>query len=205
MKNRVGKTAVSGGGADPGPRRRTATSDRPLVRACLRGDDHAWAALIQKYKNLIYSIPLKYGGTPEDAADIFQRVCLELFNELPRLRNTDNLRPWLMTVTAHQAYHWKRKQQRVTSREADGVDPEGIAGPLPAALASEVAREQVVREAIARLPERCQELVRMLFYEDPPRRYADVAKTLGLAEGSIGFIRGRCLHRLHRRLEELGF
>ncbi len=204
MKKRVGKTAVSGGGPDPVPRRRAATSDRPLVRACLRGDERAWTALIHKYKNLIYSIPLKYGGTPEDAADIFQRVCLELFSELPRLRNTDSLRPWLMTVTAHQAYHWKRKRQRSTSHEVDGVDPEAIASPLPATLASEVEREQVVREAISRLPERCQKLVRMLFYEHPPRRYADVAKSLGLAEGSIGFIRGRCLNRLHRLLEELG-
>jgi RNA polymerase sigma factor (sigma-70 family) len=204
MRKRVGKK-VEGGDADPVPRRRASSSDRPLVQACLRGDESAWAALIHKYKNLIYSIPIKYGGSPEDAADIFQRVSLELFTELPRLRNTDSLRPWLMTVTAHQAYHWKRQRQRAAGHEVDGLDQEALPDPLPAALASEVEREQVVREAVARLPPRCQELVRMLFFEHPPRRYAEVARTLGLAEGSIGFIRGRCLSRLHRLLEELGF
>ena len=63
-------------------------NDSRLVRECLAGNDRAWSALIGKYKNLIYSIPLKYGATPEDAADIFQSVCLELFSELPKLRST---------------------------------------------------------------------------------------------------------------------
>ena len=55
------------------------------------------------------------------------------------MRNTDNLRPWLMTVTAHQAYHWKQRRQRAVKSEVDGMDPEGLPGPLPAALASEIA------------------------------------------------------------------
>jgi len=36
-------------------------------------------------------------------------------------------------------------------------------------------------------------------------RYQEVAKRLGLATGSIGFIRGRCLRRLQRALEKAGF
>ena len=59
-------------------------SDERLVSACLAGSDLAWAALIDKYKKLIYSIARKYGASPEDAADIFQLVCVELFSELPR-------------------------------------------------------------------------------------------------------------------------
>jgi len=42
--------------------------------------------LIDKYRNLIYSIPIKYRASPEDAADIFQSVCLELFSHLSQLR-----------------------------------------------------------------------------------------------------------------------
>ena len=43
------------GRSEPG----AAWTDSRLVRACLDGDERAWAALIAKYKNLIYSIPLK--------------------------------------------------------------------------------------------------------------------------------------------------
>jgi RNA polymerase sigma factor (sigma-70 family) len=65
-------------------------------------------------------------------------------------------------------------------------------------------REQSVREAIALLPPRCAEMIRLLFYEHPPLPYAEVARRLGLATGSIGFIRGRCLQRLQKALQDLG-
>jgi DNA-directed RNA polymerase specialized sigma24 family protein len=48
-------------------------------------------------------------------------------------------------------------------------------------------------------------MIRMLFFEQPPLRYAEVAQRLHLAPGSIGFIRGRCLKRLKQVLEKKGF
>src|SRR5579871_4656777 len=81
-----------------------------LVEECLHGNELAWHALVDRFKHLIYSIPVRYGLTPQDAADIFQAVCLDLFNELPRLRNVDALQGWLIRVTTHKCYHWKRHQ-----------------------------------------------------------------------------------------------
>jgi RNA polymerase sigma factor (sigma-70 family) len=178
--------------------------DRTLVVACLEGDDGAWKTLIDKYKSLIFSVPLRYGACRDDAADIFQAVCVELFHELPRLRNIDTLRPWLMTVAAHQSYHWKQKQRKKHAREVEGLETDDLPAVLPPDVAAELEREQLVREAIARLPDRCQEMMRLLFFESPPLPYAEVARRLGLATGSIGFIRARCLERLQKALEELG-
>jgi hypothetical protein len=48
-------------------------------------------------------------------------------------------------------------------------------------------------------------MINLLFFQEPQVSYRDVARRLGLATGSIGFIRGRCLKRLQRTLEELGF
>ena len=44
----------------------------------------------------------------------------------------------------------------------------------------------------------------MLFYEHPPRPYQQVAQQLGVATGSVGFIRGRCLAKLARALHAAG-
>ena len=97
-------------------------SDERLIRGCLNGDDRAWSALLEKYRNLIYSIPMKYGASREDAADIFQAVSLELFSELPRLRKQSAFRSWLITITAHASLKWKRKQQRRPEDELPGVE-----------------------------------------------------------------------------------
>jgi len=45
----------------------------------------------------------------------------------------------------------------------------------------------------------------MLFFEEPARPYREVAASLGIALGSVGFIRQRCLDRLRKRLDEAGF
>ena len=185
-------------------------SDTRLIRECLGGNEQAWAALINKYKRLIYSIPIKYGATHEDAADILQAVCIELFSELSNLRKTESLKSWLISVTAHQAYHWK-KRQRSGQVELDAMEPDqadaqvAAKGALAPEILEEVEQEEQVREAMRSLPARCAEMMRLLFYEQPPLPYAEVARRLGLATGSIGFIRGRCLKRLEKILVEMGF
>ena len=180
-------------------------SDTRLVQKCLVGDERAWSALIAKYKRLVYSIPVKYGVHPEDAADIFQAVWLELFGALPRVRDSAALRGWLVTVTTHLTFHWQLKRRRT---EQTLTDFDGLTVPsepdAPGDLIEQLEREQLVREAVAGLPERCREIIRLLFYQQPPLPYQDLAKHLGLARGSIGFIRGRCLRRLHHTLEQMG-
>lgn len=181
-------------------------SNSRLVAQCLEGDERAWNALLDRYKNLIYAIPLRYGAPHQDAADIFQAVCLDLFNELPRLRDAEALQGWLIRVTTHKCYHWK---QRLSARDNDyGEDQlENLTGtePIPGEVLVEIEREQVVREAIDGLPDRCREMIGMLFFEQPPIPYGEVARRLNLAKGSIGFIRGRCLQRLRKALEQKGF
>ncbi len=76
---------------------------------------------------------------------------------------------------------------------------------IPADMLAEMEREQMVREAMAGLPPRCREMIELLFFEHPPMPYNEVARRLKLATGSIGFIRGRCLKRLKKILEEKGF
>jgi RNA polymerase sigma factor (sigma-70 family) len=181
--------------------------DGRLIQACRDGDQEAWSVLIHRYRRLIYSIPARYGAQPADAADIFQAVCLELYAELPRLRKVESLRSWLISVTAHQAFHWKQRVMKRATREGSEIEPEASPAqePVPPEILEAAEREQVLRDAIRGLPPRCREMIRLLFYEDPPLAYAEVARRLGLATGSIGFIRGRCLKKLERVLDRAGF
>jgi len=180
--------------------------DEWLVQGCLQGDPEAWENLIDKYKRLIYSIPVKYGASSADAADVFQAVCIEVLHSLPQLKNVQSLRSWLITVTIRQSYRWKKKQSNHV--ELDAMEPEvaeGIAFTAPVETLAQLEQEQIVRDVVAKLPPRHRELVRLLFFEQPPLPYAEVARRLGLATGSIGFIRGRCLEKLRKALVEFGF
>jgi RNA polymerase sigma factor (sigma-70 family) len=180
-------------------------SDEQLTRACLDGEQAAWDALLHKYKRMIYSIPFRYGASADDAGDIFQTVCIDLYNELPRLRKVESLRSWLMTVTARHSLRWKKRH---LGRKEDDVDLTLEADPASLANSDglvEIERAQMVHDAIGRLSERCATMIRRLFLDDPPKPYDDLARELGLATGSIGFNRGRCLEKLRKLLEEMRF
>jgi RNA polymerase sigma factor (sigma-70 family) len=162
--------------------------------------------LVDKYKNLIYSIPIKWGIPPDGAGDIFQQVCAGLVAELPNLRESKSLPAWLVKVTAHKCFHWSHQEQRFYPIQAEQAEELlAQATNAPDRLLLETEREQMLREALSQIPSRCSELIRMLFFEYPAVPYEEVAKTLRLSKGSIGFIRMRCLARLRRVLEQKGF
>jgi len=180
--------------------------DERLIQECLAGNDQAWAALIDKYRKLIYSIPIKYGFSRDEADEIFQEVCLTLLSQLPQLREPRSLVAWLIKVTSHQCFHWHKKMRPQNMLQpAEYFDSLPAESPVPGDIAVEAQREQALRNAVADQNGRCRELIEMLFFSTPSVPYEQVAQTLGLATGSIGFIRMRCLKRLRRRLEELGF
>ena len=187
----------------------TTWTDARLVRECVRGNEDAWALLLEKYKRLIYSIPIKYGLSPDEATDIFQDVCVELVAELPRLREARALPKWLIQVTAHKCLrarnHSPRTPAAFSEDDARMMASVPDTNPLSEQILLEVEREQALRNALATLAPRCRTLVEMLFFENPPRSYQEVARNLQLETGSIGFIRGRCLKRLRTELKKHGF
>ncbi len=180
-------------------------TDERLVKECVRGNEEAWSLLIDKYKNLIFSIPIKYEFSRDDASDIFQSVCVDLLAELPRLRQPRALPKWLMQTTSHKCLHWRRREKRYVSAEEEGNTPEPAAPARAEQVLAEAEQEQALRDAIAALSPRCARMVRMFFFETPARPYEEVARELGLAIGSIGFTRGRCLEQLKKQLLARGF
>ena len=100
---------------------RDRSSDERLIGRCLKGDQEAWSALIDKYKNLIYSIPIKL-GMHQDAGDIFQSVCVDLLSELPRLREHRALPKWLMQTCYHKCLHYQRAADRLVELAPEGTD-----------------------------------------------------------------------------------
>src|SRR5437016_12491175 len=138
-------------------------NDTRLVKDCLAGSEEAWSLLIEKYKALIFSIPVKYGLPPHEAADVFQSTCMELLARLPELREPRALPKWLMQVAHHECYRWKRLGQRVVSRDADPDLPEPEIPAIAEELVRQTQEQQMLREAMAALTPQCRRLVELLF------------------------------------------
>src|ERR1035438_9922636 len=137
-------------------------------------------------------------ATSRCAMFIYSRPALSSFPEA--------LQGWLIRVTTNKCYHWKHRQiNRESDLDEDVIQNLSALDAVPPDVLAEVETEQMVREAIACLPPRCRQMIELLFFEHPPTPYQEVARRLNLATGSIGFIRGRCLKRLKKLLQEKGF
>jgi RNA polymerase sigma factor (sigma-70 family) len=178
-------------------------SDELLVQECLLGDEKAWTTLIAKYANLIFSIPLKRGFSQDNAADIFQAVCLTLLRELSTLRQPRTLAAWLIRLTAHTCTRWKDRERRYADREPDERTMSG--DELPDEIVRQLEREQMLRSAVSGMSAECKRLIDLLFFTHPPVPYQAAAAELGLATGSMGATRMRCLEKLRQSLEAKGF
>ena len=180
--------------------------DSGLIAACLKGDAAAWQTLVIRYQRLIYSIPLKARLSQDDAADIFQSVCLKLYEKLSTLREHDKITSWLITTTTRECWRMAARRRRETAGVSDSDDSDASNEiPDPRLLADQqrqaLQERQLVRDAVEALPERCRELVTMLFYKKDELSYADIARQMEMPVASIGPTRARCLEKLKKLLE----
>jgi RNA polymerase sigma factor (sigma-70 family) len=170
-----------------------------LLRACRDGDEQAWRELLVKYERLVYSIPRNYGLSSEDAADVTQIVFTALIRSLASLRDDSNLGAWLALVARRHTWRLLQRQRR---EEVEALDEEMVATLLPA-RAGQIERWEVVEwlhGGLALVGQRCRDLLVALYFDAEAPSYAEIARRLNMAVGSIGATRARCLERLQEIL-----
>jgi RNA polymerase sigma factor (sigma-70 family) len=182
--------------------------DQELIARCLDGDHSAWEALIARYQRLIYSIPVRSRLSADDAADIFQSVCLKLYEKLSTLRDSEKISSWLITTTKREVWRVSARNRResVVAGSENDDDQDGLiqvadTAPIADEQRQALEEQQMVRQSIEALPERCRNLLTMLFYEKDELSYADIARRMKMPVPSVGPTRARCLDKLKKLLE----
>lgn len=178
-----------------------------LVRGAADGDEAAWRGLVERFSGLVWAVARAHRLANADAADVFQTTWLRLAEHIGRIERPDRIGAWLATAARRECLQNLRSAARVTpTGDIDRLDITPVVGSPTeeAVLAAEQEREDADRaaamwRALARLPGRCRELLRVLMASPPPS-YAEVAASLGLPLGSIGPTRARCLQRLREEM-----
>lgn len=177
------------------------SSDSDLIKQCLDGQSSAWEVLIARYEKLIYFTALQTCKEPPDADDVFQNVCIILLKELKNLRNTDRLAAWLVTTTRREGWARSRREQNrseeLTENFASVDTPEQISSIFEDAL--------LVQAALRKINDPCRQLIRLLYFDPQHPSYIEIADHLGISVNSIGPTRARCMEKLRRILNKIGF
>lgn len=178
------------------------------VRAAARGDQEAFARLVDATRTLVCSIALAILRDVEASRDVAQDVFLSAWRDLGKLRNPASFLPWLRQMTRNRAHHVLRDRVRsrrvISDAEADDLmatatDPRPGAGEI--LLADEEKR--LLAEALEALSDESREVVTLYYREG--RSVRQVADLLGLREEAVKQRLTRARSRLRREmLDRLG-
>jgi RNA polymerase sigma factor (sigma-70 family) len=174
-----------------------------LVKAAAAGDGDAWAALVDRFANLVWAVARSAGLSAPDAADVSQTTWLRFCEHLGRLQDPSRAGSWLATTARREAVRVSKlgSRQVVADPWSFLEQPEANTEEAGARLMDK-ERDMTVQYALAVMPERCRALL-LATTEDPPVPYETLAEHLGLAPGSIGPTRRRCLDQMRDLIEAL--
>lgn len=187
----------------------TRLSTAELVPKCLHGDADAWRTLVERYARLVHSIPARQGLSRVEVDDVGQEVFLALAQNLHAIEDVERLPAWLMTTTRRVCWRIQaRRGKEFPLEDGTGESNEDqpaqreLASPLPTPeeILAGWDRQELVHGTLAKMGERCRELLTLIFLDPDEPSYDEISARLGMPKGSIGPTRNRCLQQLRAHL-----
>jgi RNA polymerase sigma factor (sigma-70 family) len=166
------------------------------------GEDAALDELVRLMSPVLWHVVRATGLDREAAEDVVQNTWLTLVRSADSVRDAQAITRWLCTAARREA--WRVSKASTRTRP---VDDDVLAARLPEESSPEAEvvendEKAALWQALSRLPDRCQRLLRIVAWEPRPD-YSSVADTLEMPIGSIGPTRRRCLDKLRVELGEL--
>lgn len=160
----------------------TMISEFEQLAASRGGDTAAFAALVERYQGLVWSVAYGYTGDDALSEDIAQETFLTAWRKLEQVDGADKLRAFFCGIARNLARNARRKQWRATSLVGAGAEARPAPAPTPLELSLVAEDERLVRQALTTLDEPAREAI-ILFYRDG-QSMAELAAALGVTEAA---------------------
>lgn len=166
-------------------------SDEELVPYIAEKDEKAFETVVERYEKFVFSSVRCELRSDEDAFDVSQEVFIRLYGAAGGFRCESTLKTWLYRMCKNCAVDFCRKNYKhgflSLTKHGDDENGEGEAD-IPDTNTPEeeiLRREKIrtVRQAVASLPEQQRSVIELREFGD--MAYSDIAKTLGISEGTV--------------------
>lgn len=176
--------------------------DEELVALSQGGSEDAYAVLVERYSDYVFTIAARILGDDEDAYDAAQEAFVRAYRAIDRFRGDAKFSSWLYRITTNRALtHLKRRRKRAPALDIDAgphiesaIDVEPTRT-RPDQLVVDAEFRDQVRAAVAKLPDQYRTVITLFYLEE--RSYKEVADVLGLPMGTLKthLHRGRAMLR----------
>ena len=172
--------------------------DSHYIERVINGDISAYSKLVEKHKNLVFSIAIKILNNREDAEEIAQDTFLKAYTSLKSFENKSKFSTWLYRIAYNGAISKKRKKKMDAVEIDDHImfnySTDEISSNVYQIQESE--QIQLIDRALNNLPEDDNLLI-TLFYKSE-HSIEDISYITGLTQSNVKVK----LHRIRKRLYE---
>ncbi len=165
------------------------------------GDESKMAELVRVLTPILWHTVRGSRLDTATAEDVLQTVWLTLVRKADSITEPLAVLQWMVVTTKRESWRVSRNQAKVRPEDLEAT---GAGDETSPSVEDEVIRgasDHRLWQHIEALPERCRTLLRVIAFADRPD-YAELAKALGMPQGSIGPTRGRCLAKLRIALAQ---
>ena len=177
----------------------TRLNDNEIISKVLSGDHAAYAVLVDRYQNYVFTLVLRMVKNREDAEEIAQDVFIKAYKYLADFRGASKFTTWLYTIVNNTSITFLRKKKldihSLDNEKVFEVADSRDSG-MRADLVEQKSKQAMVSKAIAMLSPDDAEII-TLFYK-AEQSLDEIAGILGL-ESNTAKVR---LHRARTRLKE---
>jgi uncharacterized protein (TIGR03435 family) len=177
------------------------STDMGLLRQYAeRNSDTAFAALVSRHVNLVFSAALRKTGNPAAAEEITQAVFVILAQKAGRISAKTILPGWLYQTARLTAASFLKSEGRRARREQEAY----MQTELPPALSDETWRQlaPLLEDAMGHLDDKERSAVLLRFFDG--KSFAEVATATGVTENAATKRVTRALEKLRRYFSRRG-
>jgi RNA polymerase sigma-70 factor (ECF subfamily) len=182
--------------------------DSRLARKVQKGDRQAFEVLLARYERPIFSFIFHFFRERPLCEDLTQETFLRAFRFIGSFRPKEKFSSWLYSIAKNLCIDEIRRRQKGTTVDIDAVEPDDLvadspAGNNPLVASVMVQQGEILRKAIARLPEKYRTSILLFYFNE--LSYEEISEVMGisLSNTKILLFRGKkMLQEIYR--EETG-
>ena len=163
----------------------TINNDIYYINLIIEGNTNAFNILVDRYKDLVYSLALKMVKNREEAEEVAQDTFIKVFKSLSKFKGDSKFSTWIYKVTYNTCLDrlkkQKREQQVVSIDEFNTNQIKSIDNALDKMENEE--REKAIQDCIQFLPADDAFLLTLFYYEE--QSLEEIAKVIGLTANNV--------------------
>lgn len=176
-------------------------SDQALLRDYgVNRSEAAFAELVRRYVDFVYSVARRMTGNEDEARDVTQSVFVALARDAGKLRRHPVLAGWLHRTSRNLAANAVRGDVRRRAREHQAALMNEITSPEPEALWEQIA--PLLDAALAELNPSDRDAVLLRYFQNKSVR--EVGEVLGASESAAQKRVNRAVERLRQIISRRG-